>query len=119
MSRLDSFPNRFIKRCDEFYHELNFPAERLADFIARSVEEGVGITPERSLMYDEDDDNDFTVDPSCDIRTDRFDLAEHLQASVSSRSAQSIVTPDVPTVPEVIMEPSAEPSHGAQADEVP
>lgn len=102
-----------------FFHELNFPAERLSDFIERSIIEGVGISPERSLIYDDLDDDDFTVDPSCDIRTDRFDLAERLQHDVSSRAAQSVITPDVSSGFEVIMEPPAEPSHGVQAGEVP
>lgn len=51
-----------------------YPGERLCDVILRSRLENVSLDASAPLLFDDDGVDD--VDPSSDIRTDRFALAE-------------------------------------------
>lgn len=65
-----------------------YPAERLCDRIWRDILNGVGAVLDQPVSYD-DDDSDF-VDPACNIKTDRFALAEELALTMERRAASAI-----------------------------
>lgn len=112
--------NRFIPYdSGHIFHELR-PGELLCDKIARDLSQGVSPSADSVPSYDDLDDDDFTVDPYSDIRTDPFELVEHMQYTDSLKAASSLISPDFSSSSsdgEVIMEPSVEPSHGAQTDD--
>lgn len=85
--------------------------EPLSHTIARALEEGTGVSAEVTQIYDEPDTDE--VDPACDIRTDRFAVAEHAiyqrtAAAVMSDQAQRVATPEPAesTPPDATSEPS-------------
>lgn len=96
--------------CPQDYDAPAMPSEMLGDRLLRYQLEGVGPEAEIELSYDDLDDDDFTVDPSCDLRTDPSSEAEYAQnerpravaaaMSEAARKSQA-VEPEVPTTQEV------------------
>lgn len=85
-----------------------YPSELLSDLIQRALDQGVSPEVTVSLMYDDADSLD--IDPDCDIRTDRFAIAEASERQRSAAKAMSdaaaaatVVDPSpIPPVPPLV-----------------
>ncbi|QCS36901.1 hypothetical protein [Tortoise microvirus 22] len=85
-----------------FASTVLYAGERLCDSLSRARLNGAPIDSSSSPFYDSDQaDDDFSVDPITDIRTDRFALAESMLsehprsvAEQMTRSADGSSLPD-------------------------
>lgn len=90
------------------------PGELLSDLIFRTIETGVGFAESNALSYDETDDG--VIDPSSDIRTDPFAVAEDARNSFDVRrlmTEQAVVSDtDIPAVDSTVAASTDSPSVG-------
>lgn len=85
-----------------------YEGEMLSSILRRAKETGFSDIDAASVSYDDLPDDDFTVDPTTDIRFNRFEHAEYLSVEhsraaanalqESAIAAQASIVSDVPSV---------------------
>lgn len=88
-----------------------YPGELLSDTIARAMDNGVSPEMGAPVIYDEDEE--YGIDPDCDIRTDRFliaEMAEHQRSAAEAMSQQAEVVQTITgSEPVPVPEPVSDP----------
>ncbi|UPW40935.1 hypothetical protein [Sigmofec virus UA08Rod_6079] len=98
-----------------------YPGESLADVIEKALLNGVPGDLGSPVDYDDEDSSEFAVDPYCDIRTDRFLLAELAEHGRQAAQMMTDSANNVDTSKEVVSESGldsvASPSSGETVSE--
>lgn len=109
---------RFVPNNTTFGYTPSTPGVYLCDVIARSIENGVPLEASAPVTYD--DDESFVVDPSADIRSDRFAIAEKAQADFERAAARRMTDAASSVTPEAALDaPSLDSTTSTSTDSAP